>query len=59
MSKPDDATVSDILQMMAKLEADGFGDYVVTCNDEYTLAKKSDTPTVCPFSETANLGGYD
>jgi len=58
-NKPDDATVTDILQMMTQLEAEGFGHYVVTCNKEYTLAKKGDRPEVNHDAETANLCGHD
>ena len=59
MCRPGDATVSDILQMMAQLEAEGFRHYVVTCNDEYALAKKGDTPEVKPQKLVIDLGGYD
>ena len=58
MNKPDDATVSDILQIMENLVEDGFGDYVVTCNMEYTLAKKGERPEVNHDKKTIDLGGY-
>lgn len=59
INKPSDATVSDILQMMAQLEAEGLGHYVVTCNDEYTLARKNDRPEVKHDQQVIDLGGYD
>ena len=58
-NKPDDATVRDIRLMMDQLERDGFGHYVVTCNDEYTLAKKNDSPDVKHDKEVVDMGGYE
>ena len=40
------ATVIDIKNMMEDLRRYGRGDYVVTCNMEYTLAMKGDLADV-------------
>ncbi|TVO75108.1 hypothetical protein [Sedimenticola selenatireducens] len=59
MNKQNDATVSDILMIMAQLESEGLGHYVVTRNSEYTLAKKNDRPEINHNAKTVDLGGYD
>ncbi len=59
INKPNNATVSDILQMMAQLEAEGIGHYIVTCNGEYTLARKNEIPNVDNSRCIVDLGGYD
>ena len=53
------ATVTDIKNMMESLIKHGKGDYVVTCNMEYTLAMKGDLADVNDNKKTADLGGYD
>ncbi len=60
------ATVDDIIEMLQKLSARGYGDRVVVCNDEYYLARKGDVPTITHETynnmtqtrEIVNLGGY-
>lgn len=54
----EDATVSDVIAILRKLEVDGLGDYVVTCNGEYTLARKGEAGEVHNWSKTVDLGGY-
>ena len=58
-NKPDDATVEDIAEIMLDLMAQGKADYVVICNDEYTLAKKGDKAEINDSKETVGLGGYN
>ena len=53
-----EATVKDIAEIMTNLIAEGKGDYVVTCNMEYTLAMKGDLADLDDDNKTADLGGY-
>lgn len=59
INKPHHATVSDVLDIMKKLEGHGLDDYIVTCNMEYTLAHKGDEGVVNREKQTVDLGGYD
>ena len=59
MRNPDHATVSDVRRMMESLESQGLGDYVVTCNYEYALAKKGDDPQINTHAQSVDYGGYD
>jgi len=59
MKEKDQATVRDVFNMMKRCIAQGRGDYVVTCNEEYILAKKGDKPVIYEDQKTADLGGYD
>lgn len=52
------ATVVDIHRMLSKIIRKGRGRYVVTCNDEYVLAKKGDKPVIKDDSKEVDLGGY-
>jgi len=58
MSDAEYATVNDIAEMMLKLAREGYGDYVVTCNSEYVLAKKNDEATFNENLKEVDFGGY-
>ena len=53
------ATVKDIKDMMEVLISGGYGDYVVTCNNEYTLSMTGDSADLDHEDKTADLGGYN
>lgn len=55
----DNATVIDVFNMLKTMIAKGKGDYVVTCNEEYVLAKKGDWADAFDEQKVVNLGGYD
>jgi len=59
MRDNNDANVFDVFNMMSDLINQGKGNYAVTCNDEYILAKKGDVAEVSESSKSVNLGGYD
>jgi len=52
------ATVEDVIEILQKMVDIGKGDYTVTCNCEYYLAKKDDRPDINDDNETLDLGGY-
>ena len=52
------ATVSDVKQMMEELEKEGYGDYTVTCNQEYYFAKKGEKPEIGEITKMLDFGGY-
>ncbi len=54
----DYATVNDIKIIMDDLIDKGYGDFEVTCNSEYSLAKPNDKPEINVKSKTVDLGGY-
>ena len=45
------ATVSDMIKTLSQLEEEGYGDYVLTCNKEYYLAKVGDVPLVSNYEK--------
>ncbi len=54
-----DATVSDIIAILKRLETQGYGDYVVMCNGERAMAGKSESGEVHHPSKTIDfLGSY-
>lgn len=52
------ATVTEVIEILQKLENDGFGDYEVICNYEYGLAKKEDEAEINEKNKFISLGGY-
>lgn len=60
MSKQEEiyATVDDVITILQKLSADGYGGYVVGCNGEYLLAKKHEIPELDHKRRRVDLGGY-
>lgn len=58
IEKSEQATVVDIHRMLTKIIKNGRGRYVVTCNDEYVLAKKGDKPVINDERKEVDLGGY-
>lgn len=52
------ATVNDVIDILTKAKDEGFGDYEVICNHEYSLVKKGDVPDINKHHKHINLGGY-
>ncbi len=52
------ATVDEMIAKLKALSDRGKGDYVVDCNEEYWLAKKSDAGKVFDDTKTVTFGGY-
>ena len=53
------ATVDDLIEMLEHQVSLGRGDFVVTCNSEYVLAKRGDVPGVNEERRELDWGGYD
>lgn len=52
------ATVDDVIKILQKVSANGCGNYLVGCNDEYYLAKKNEIPIINHSRQEIDLGGY-
>lgn len=52
------ATVDEVIDILKKASAEGYGDYLVRCNGEYYLAKKNDIPSFDHNHKQIDLGGY-
>lgn len=57
------ATVDEVIEMLKKASADGYGDCVVTCNGEYKFAKFGDQYKYETWDKnfekgTIDFGGY-
>ena len=52
------ATVNDMIEILSKLSLDGYGNYLIDCNLEYWLARKTDTGQLDHNDKTVSFGGY-
>ncbi len=52
------ATVDDVIKILQDVSDGGYGGYIVTCNDEFKLARKDEIPDIRKDRQTIDLGGY-
>ena len=59
-NKPEEiyATVDEMIEMLQITSRKGKGDYLITCNAEYLLARKGDVPTINDKLKCVDFGGY-
>jgi len=58
MAHEEYATVDDLILILLKAQKRGYGNYVVTCNREYYLAKKGDQLKPVKGRLEVDIGGY-
>ena len=55
----EDVKVKDLFDIAQNLIARGYGDYVVTCNDEYSLTLDNNEIHISEHYMTVDFGGQD
>ena len=58
MDRKEIATVDDLIEILKKVSASGYGDYYVGCNDEYWLARKGEIPRADHDDKSIDMGGH-